>query len=611
VLRKFILCRLLLALTLVCITSTATSVAQTEVPAIELSASANLHSLEDRYWQDHLALFPALALAQGDLSAEDQFDDSLTDEWRIRMLGALKRDAVALDKINSTLLTSDDRLSFKILRYQVAQQSDFYHSRSFELARLMPIEQFQGLHLAFATDAAGMGFYPFRTVTDYERALFRAAAYARWTDQVIARLREGVKCHVVLPRLVVERLLPQLRNRMEGAPKDSEFWRPIGQLPDDFSLSDRARFEFSFERVIGDVIQPAYRRLYDYLKNEYLPHARASVGLSEVRDGGDLYRYYVRLHTTTDLTPAQIHEIGLHEVAAISEQLSQVRKELKFLGSETQFFEHVRSAQELHFSASAEVLPAYEQARVRIASQLTYLFGRLPVTPYEVRALPESARTSQGNGYYAPAAADGSRPGILWINVYAPGVQDKFNVMTISLHEGLPGHHLQISLAQERVGLPSFRRFDETTAFAEGWGLYAESLGSDMGLFDDPWQRYGHLNYAMLRANRLVVDTGIHAMGWSVEKSVKWMMGHSSMTYEQATAEVERYVAYPGQALAYKVGELTLLDLRRRAEAQLGARFRLSDFHDALLSQGSLPLAILSEYMKQWILDTSVVEVKQ
>lgn len=610
-LRKSILCRVLLALTLICVSSIVASAANTAAQTVESDASANLHVLENRYWQDHLALFPAVALAQGDLSAEDQFDDSLTDEWRIRMLDSLKRDRVALEKINSDVLTADDRLSFKILRYQVAQQSSFYESRSFETARLMPIEQFQGLHLAFATDAAGLGSYPFRTVIDYERSLLRAAAYARWIDQVIARLREGVNRDVVLPRLVVERLLPQLRNRMEGAPKDSEFWRPISQLPGEFSLSDRDRFSASFERAIGGVIQPAYRRLYDYLKLEYLPHARASVGLSQLPGGSDLYRYYVRLHTTTDLSPAEIHRLGLREVAAISEQLSQVRKELKFSGGAQQFFEYVRRAHELHFDESADVLPAYEEARARIASQLTNLFGRLPVTPYEVRALPESARTSQGNGYYAPAAADGSRPGILWINVYAAGVQDKFNVMTISLHEGLPGHHLQISLAQERIGLPSFRRFDETTAFAEGWGLYAESLGNEMRLYDDPWQRYGHLNYAMLRANRLVVDTGIHAMGWSVKKSVEWMMRHSSMTSDQATAEVERYVAYPGQALAYKVGELTLLDLRQRAEVQLGARFRLSEFHDALLRQGSLPLAILSEHMNQWILDTSAVEVKQ
>jgi uncharacterized protein (DUF885 family) len=253
-------------------------------------------------------------------------------------------------------------------------------------------------------------------------------------------------------------------------------------------------------------------------------------------------------------------------------------------------------------------LPAFQNARARIVGHLPKLFGVLPKAPYEVRALPDSYKQSRDNGYYSAAAADGSRPGILWINIYAPGVQDKFNLTTISLHEGLPGHHLQTSIAQERQDLPSFRRFDSTNAYVEGWGLYAESLGEEMGFYSDPWQRYGHLNYAILRANRLVIDTGIHEMGWSIEQGMRWMTEHSSMTDAQAAAEVERYAAYPGQALSYKLGELEILALRNRAQERLGSRFDIKAFHDQILAGGSMPLQILREKMDHWLAAASLAD---
>lgn len=559
------------------------------------------HRLLESYWTDLLRLDPALALSVGHYSSQELFDDSLEDSWRVRMLETLKRYSAALAGFDPAHLSVDGRVSYSMLRYRLDRDLGFYGSRLFEVARMMPIDQFQGLHIGYAAEAAGSGAYPFKTVADYDKALTRADNYSRWTDDVIQRLRQGVAQGVVLPRIVVERMLPQLQAHLGVAPDHTQFWRVIESFPAEVPAADRERLTAAYRRKIGTVIQPAFQRLYDYLRTEYLPHARESVGLGQLPGGAALYAYYVRYHTTTDLSPAGIHALGLSEVDRITAQLAAVQKTVGFKGTLHDFFVHVREDPAQHFERPEDVVPAFQAARQEILPRLPALFDVLPKAPYDIRALPESSRNSLDNGYFAPAAADGSRPGILWMNIYASGVRDKFNVMTISLHEGLPGHHLQTSVAQERHDLPSFRRFDSTNAYVEGWGLYAESLGEQMGFYKDPWAYYGHLNYAILRANRLVIDTGIHAQGWSIEKSVRWMTDHSSMSDAQATAEVERYVAYPGQALSYKMGELKILELRHRAEAALGPRFDIKAFHDQILLGGSMPLTTLEQKVERWL----------
>jgi len=560
-----------------------------------------LRALVESYWQDYLRLFPALALSVGDFSFEERFDESLTDSWREQMLSMLHRYSEALSKFDPAQLSEDDRTSYSMLRYRLGSDLSFYAGRSFELSRLLPINQFQGLHVQYAVEAAGSGAFPYKTAADYDKALQLADGFARWADAAIAKMREGVAQNVVLPKLIVERMLPQLQVHLNVAPQSSQFWHPVENMPATIPEADRKRLADAYRVKIARVIQPAYQRLYDYLSKEYAPHARKTDGLGALPGGKDLYRYYVRYHTTTDMTPKQIHELGLAQVREISNQLAAIEKTVGFKGSLPEFFAHVRDDPLQKFARPEEVLPAFLAGRDRIVPHLPSLFGVLPKAPYEVRALPDSYRQSRDNGYYSPAAADGSRPGVLWINIYAPGVQDKFNLMTISLHEGLPGHHFQTSIASERQDLPSFRRFDMTNAYVEGWGLYAESLGREMGFYADPWQYYGHLNYAILRANRLVIDTGIHEMGWSIQQGVRWMTGHSSMTQEQAAAEVERYAAYPGQALSYKLGELKILSLRNRAQQQLGSRFDIKAFHDQILTGGSMPLQILQEKVDRWL----------
>jgi uncharacterized protein (DUF885 family) len=570
--------------------------------------------LLDGYWYDWLALNPALALSVGGgsitgapsagaaaIGAQVKFDDSLEDAWRVRMLALLDGYSRAMAGVDPASLSAQQRLSRQMLLDQLAQAREFYGGAAFITARRLPIDPFQGGHLRFAADAAGAGDYPFKTLADYEQALRRADRFERWSREVIGRLREGVANGVVLPRSVVLRMLPQLQEHFGKAPELTDFWRPLAHPPAAFSAADRHRLEAAYRHEIAAVIEPAYRHLYEYLSRVYLPAARASDGLGAIPGGRELYEYDVRYHTTTTLSSAQIHALGLREVTRIEAQLEGVKSELGFAGTLPEFYAHVRADAAQKFASRSEIIPAYQAARRRIEARLPMLFDVMPRAAFEIRALPDYAQSSQGNGNYAPAAGDGSRPGILWINTFAPGVSDRFNVMTITLHEGLPGHHLQTSLAGERTDLPAFRRFDSTTAYVEGWALYAESLGPEMGVFDDPWSRYGNLNYAILRANRLVIDTGLHAMGWSVAEGVGWMMQHSSMTRPQSLAEVERYAAYPGQALAYKIGELKIRELRTRAEQAQGARFDLKAFHDTILLGGSMPLTLLERQVDDWI----------
>ena len=563
--------------------------------------NAALNAVFEAYWRDYLRLNPRVALSHGDTQNEDGFDASLEDPWRTQTLALIGRYTTALAAFDAGGLTPIDQTSLDMLREQLRSAREYYSGPLFEMARRLPIDQFQGAHTAFAADAAGAGDYPFKTVHDYEQALTRADNYARWTDDAIGRMREGVKVGVVLPALVVLRILPQLQAHVGMPPERTEFWRPITALPPDLSLRDRTRLTNAYREKIGAVIQPAYGRLHDFLQDEYLPQARATVGLGQIPNGAALYAFAVRFHTTTSFTPAEIHALGVTEVARIEAELAKVQTATGVGGTLQDFYAHVRGDTAQKFTSRDQIIPAYDAARRAIVGRLPTLFDVSPRAAFDIRALPDSSQHSQGNGSYAPAAADGSRPGILWINTYAPGISDRFNVMTITLHEGLPGHHFQTSLAQERSDLPSFRRFDFTNAYGEGWALYAESLGKELGVFDDAWSYYGHLNYAILRANRLVIDTGLHSLGWTVAQGVDWMMQHSSMTRDQATAEVERYVAYPGQALSYKLGELKIRELRTRAERQLGARFDLRAFHDQILSGGSMPLTILEHNVDRWV----------
>lgn len=560
------------------------------------SEQQRLDSLYDAYWQDWSAL-------------EARSNDALEDSWDRDITAMLTRYQKALLKFNPAPLPEQDRISYEMLRYELAQKLSYYGTAVYATARMLPINQFTGHHMSFALEQSGAGAYNFRTVTDYDDALKRADGYARWTDDAIERMQEGIAKGVVLPRIVVERVLPQLQQYFGQPPEKTVFWQPIVKFPTGIPDADRQRLTKAYAAKIADVIEPAYSKLYTYMHDEYLSHANATPGLGALPGGAALYAYDIRANTTTEMTSAQIHALGLSQVREITQELEGVLKTVGFNGTLAQFLTHVRTDKTLHFQNPDHVVPAYKAALTRILPTLPKLFDVMPKAKLEIRPIPEaSAKTYRGNGDYQQAAADGSRPGILWINPYAPGITDKFIVMPTTLHETYPGHHFQTSLALEIKGLPAFRRLGFFNAYGEGWALYCESLGMELGLYDDPWQYYGYLQDMILRANRLVIDTGIHAMGWTTEQGIAWMMDHSSMTHAQAAVEVERYVAYPAQALSYKVGQLDIEALRAKASKALGPRFDIRKFHDQILLGGSMPLAILDRKVDQCIERTAAAK---
>jgi uncharacterized protein (DUF885 family) len=585
-----ILFRALLLPALLGLALVATGTPAVAAPAATASdEQGQLAQLYADYWRD----WSALKARNGDV---------LEDSWERDATAMLQRYQSALLKFDPTPLPEQERISYEMLRYELVQKLSYYGTGVYATARMLPINQFTGRHMSFALDQSGSGTYNFQSVADYDRALQLADDYARWTDDAIKRMREGVAKGVVLPRIVVERVLPQLQQYFGLPPEKAVFWQPIAKFPAAIPAADRQRLGKAYAAKIADVIEPAYRKLYTYMHDDYLPHASAKPGLGVLPGGAALYGYDIRAHTTTEMTPAQIHALGLEEVRKITDEMEGVLETVGFHGTLAQFLAHVRTDKALHFQDPKDVVPAYQAALARILPTLPRLFNAMPKAKLEIRPIPEaSAKTYRGNGEYQAPAADGSRPGILWINPYAPGITDKFIVMPTTLHETYPGHHLQTSLAQEIPGLPAFRRLGFFNAYGEGWALYCETLGKELGVYDDPWQYYGYLTDMILRANRLVIDTGIHAMGWTTEQGIEWMMAHSSMTHEQAAVEVERYVAYPGQALSYKVGQLDIEALRAKASKALGPRFDIRVFHDQVLLGGSMPLAILDQKVNRWI----------
>jgi uncharacterized protein (DUF885 family) len=568
--------------------------------AVPLQAH-ELDKLFESYWEGNKQLNPDVALSEGDLRFLERFGNSLTDEYRTAAIKLIDESLGALARIDPKSLPEQDRISYDMFKYLREQDARFYKSRLFEMVRTVPISQMGGAHVAFAELASGESIFPFRNAQDYEKNLQRADGFDRWVDDAIARMREGVSRGWTAPRVLMEKVLPQIEAQLSGTVEGSMFYRPIANMPATIPAAQRKQLAERYRTVISNTIRPAYRRLYEYLKGEYLPASRSTAGISAVPQGKELYTFLIRLHTNTELAPQAIHQTGLREVERIMHALGNVQRKVGFKGALQQFFEANRANPALYYRTRAEVLEDFNAVRKKIDARLPLLFNVKPQVDYVIKAVPRFMEESQSGAHYNSPSADGTRPGILWINTYRPQERERFVVTTTSLHEASPGHHFQSTVSQEVRGLPSFRRFDESTAFGEGWALYAESLGYEMGLYDDPWQEYGHLNDEAIRANRLVIDTGLHALNWTREQSIRWMMEHSTMSESASTAEVERYMAIPGQALAYKIGQMEISALRAEAKQQLGARFDVKAFHDQVLLGGSMPLPVLRAHVERWI----------
>ena len=561
------------------------------------SESARLGQVVDAYFEDLLRLNPMLATSIGDPRYNDRYVVGIAPAVRAER-EPFERDYLArIGRVDRSALPEADRLTYDVFKSGREREIAGYRFRD----DLIPLNQFYSVPNSFAQLGSGTGMQPFKTVKDYEDFLKRMDGFVAWTDQAIVNMREGVKLGYTLPRVLTERVLPQLDAHIVAQPEDSLYWGPIRKLPAEFAAADRERLTAAYRAAIETKIVPSYRKLRDYMRDEYLPKCRTTVGMDALPDGKAWYEYRVREITTTDYTPARIHEIGLAEVARIHAEIRGVMAKVGFKGSLDEFFRYLNADPQFFFADKETLIAGYDDIRKRVNPQLPKLFEVLPKADYEVRAVEPFREKSAAGGQYQAASEDGTRPGIFYANTYDLKARPKWAMEALSLHEANPGHHFQISIQREQKDLPRFRRFGGYTAYSEGWALYAESLGPDLGLYTDPYQYFGRLEGELFRAIRLVVDTGLHSKGWTREQALDYIVANSATSEARRVAETERYIAIPGQALAYKIGQLKISELRARAERELGPKFDLRKFHTVVLINGALPLDVLEANVDRWI----------
>ncbi|HEX7011399.1 MAG TPA: DUF885 domain-containing protein [Steroidobacteraceae bacterium] len=560
--------------------------------------SEALERLFEEYFELSLELNPLQATFLGDPRYNDRLTNNISPEHLARVLEIDRRFLERARAFEKQPLSAGERLSLEVFMHDLEASIE---GAAFPNEQL-PISQFFSLATLMPVLGSGTNAQPFATAEDYDKFLKRMRDYIVWSDQAITNMRLGLKNGVTYPRAVMEKVLPQLAEIVATNPEDSHFYQPLENFPSSVPESERQRLREAYREAIVKEINPAYRRLHDFIRDEYLEGARTEVGWSALPRGREWYAYFVRLYTTTDLSPDAIHEIGLKEVARIRGEMEQVKAQVGFQGDLAAFFEHLKTDPRFYYTDEASLLEGYRELKRKIDARLPKLFGRFPKADYEVRAVEPFRAQSSAGAFYQPPSADGSRPGIFYVNTFNLKAQPKFGMETLSLHEAAPGHHFQVAIQQELEELPRFRRFGPGyVAFQEGWGLYAESIGKELGLFTDPYQYYGRLSDEMLRAMRLVVDTGLHTRNWTREQAIRYMLENSSMAPSDAEAEVERYIVIPGQALGYKIGQLRLSEIRKKAEAELGKAFDARAFHDEVLRDGALPLQVLEHKIDRWI----------
>jgi uncharacterized protein (DUF885 family) len=559
--------------------------------------AAALATLVESYWQEHLALNPLRATFLGDHRYDAELPNSLSTAHLGRELDLERRYLGRLAAIDEKALTGQDLLTYAVFKRGRELEIEGFRYQ----AELLPVNQFGGLPQTFAQLGSGTGAQRFVTTRDYENWLKRVDGFVVWVDQAIVNMRRGSARGYVQPKSVVDRTLPQLEQLIAADPAASVFMKPVAAFPKGVPEADQVRLRAAYREAVVRQINPAYQRLHDFLRDEYLPRARSSVAWSELPLGRDWYAYRVRLATTTSLTPEEIHHIGLDEVARIGAEMDRVIAELGFKGDRRAFLDSLRADPRFYFDQEDELLAAYAALKARVRARLPELFDQAPKADFEIRAVESFRAAAQATASYQQPAPDGSRPGIFYVNTYDLKSRPKYAMEEVYLHEAEPGHHFQISIQQELPGLPSFRRYGGYGAYVEGWGLYAESLGKELGLYTDPYSYFGALSGEIWRAIRLVVDTGMHAKGWSRQQALDYLLANSAVGATDAAAEIDRYIAVPGQALTYKIGELKIKELKARAQRELGARYDVRAFHHQILGDGALPLDVLDAKIGRWI----------
>jgi uncharacterized protein (DUF885 family) len=580
---------LLLATLLFALTSTPSAAQKSFQQKNEKLAS--LMAAYDEAW---LRLYPFAATARGDNRYNDLFFIEFTDTHQAKLRQLYLQYLTALKAVQREKLSEQDKIY-----YDVFQRELVYGLEGLRYKRnRFPFDQQTGIPTFLPVHGSGKGLQPFKTVTDYDNWLKRAVVFSAWSDSAIVYLKKGVAEGMVLPKALVEKMIPQMAALISADPTKSRFYDPIATMPAGFLQEEKSRLTAAYAKLITDVINPSYQKLHDFLQNDYLPQARLTSGYSALPDGEKMYNYYARLYTTTNKTPDEIFNIGLSEVARIQKQMEKAKASLGYQGTLKELFHYMKTDPKFFpYHSEEEILASYRAILPRIEPKLKTMFNTVPQTPFEVRQV-EAFRAASTAPNYMPGSLEAGRPGIFYVPIVK--VSNTSVDESIFLHEAIPGHHYQASLKRENTNLPNLLRYGNYSAFSEGWGLYTESLGKELGVYTDPYQYLQAMSWEIHRAIRLVVDAGIHTKGWTREKALHYMMDNEAVTEQFAISEIERYMANPGQALSYKIGELKIKELRARYEKQLGSAFNLAAFHDALLKDGSVPLDVLERKMDAW-----------
>jgi uncharacterized protein (DUF885 family) len=558
-----------------------------------MTEAERLDAFFDEEWDHFLNEHPLFATRIGDLRHNDRLDDcslASVDRRREHDHTALRR----LDSIDRAKLTEAHRFNYDLYRYDLSLQIE---GHSFP-DHLMPITQLTGVQRSFPQIHR---FAPFRTTGNYEEAIARLDQIPLAIDQTIDTLKEGLARQMTPPRITLGTVGDQIKSQLVSAAQDSLFYEPFAKFPEGINPSDRESLRRSAAVTIERKVVAAFRKLHTFWNEQYLPNTRESISISDLPDGRAWYEFNIRKETTTDLSPQKVHEIGLSEVARIRAEMDRVISDSGFSGNFEDFVHFLRTDPQFYFTRPEDLLSGYRDICKRADAELPRFFGNLPRLSYGVREIPAFSAPSQTTAYYEIGSLKAGLPGWYCANTYRLDTRPKWEMEPLSLHEAVPGHHLQLALAQELENVPKFRNFIQYTAYVEGWGLYSEALGAEMGFYQDPYSRFGQLTYDIWRAIRLVLDTGIHTMGWSRQKAIDYFTANSAKTENDIAVEVDRYIVWPGQALAYKIGELKIRELRKHAERELGDRFNIRDFHDRLLENGALPLPLLENHIKSYV----------
>lgn len=575
------------------------------------SSKEDLELIFAEFYEFKKQINPIEATKAGYREHNDTIANYISDEYQEHLLQKYAYFLDRLAQFDSTEITPEQWMSLRVMQWDctikkegltnplVTIASPMYDLPSFEL---MPLIQIQSLHLYVAQLAGGTSVQPFVTVEDYDNWLNRLNDYLLFIETAIKKMEEGMAKGVVLPKALTQKMIPQLQEFITSDIKMHLFNKPILVLPDDkFSTADRERLRNAYSQLISEKLIPAYARLNNFLEDTYLPASRESSGIGDLPNGKEAYEYLIRLHTTTNMTAEEIHELGKQEVHRILEEMEAVKNEIGFKGDIRAFFNHVRDLpSQMPFKKAEDVILNFNGIKSRVDAQIGQLFDAKPKTGFEVRRT-EVFREASASAEYVPGAKDASRPGIFYVPIPDVRAYNKFTDEALFLHEAVPGHHFQLSLQQENKQLPEFLHPESMGVFVEGWALYAESLGKELGLYEDPYQYFGMLSMEMHRAIRLVVDTGLHAKGWTREEAIQYSLDNEAESEAGIIAEIERYMATPGQALSYKIGQLKIRELRTRAEEVLGDDFDIRAFHNQVLNSGSLPLVLLEEKINEWI----------